>query len=271
MNEVAELLAMIAQERIKALKRTVRIALAGPQGSGKSTAARAWAGSDPRVAHFSLDDVYLATAERKALAASVSPLFKARGAPGTHDLDLAKRTMMRLDAARGRDQTALPRFDKLKDARVPQELWPSFSGTPNVTLIEGWCMGAVPQEPDALAEPVNALERAEDAEGNWRGHANAQLAGPYAAYFDRFDAFVYLTAPDFEVVPRWRTEQEAELRGVAVDALPADIRKNLDRFVQHYERITRHMLDGGRRPGWVVQLDENRRIGDVTEPIYPTV
>ncbi|MDX2234051.1 MAG: hypothetical protein NW200_06095 [Hyphomonadaceae bacterium] len=266
-GEIVTLLEMVSRDLIQTLRRTVRIGLSGAQGSGKTTAARAWAKQNPKIAHFSLDDVYLATAERKALAASVSPLFKVRGPPGTHDLELAKRTLLKLADARARDRTPLPRFDKLADHRVPAAEWPLFEGTPNVQLVDGWCMGAAPEPADALDMPVNDLELDEDADGRWRTHANAQLEGPYAAFFDRFDAFVHLAAPSWDVVPRWRLEQEAGLRGVAVDAVPPEVRANVTRFCHHYERLTRHMLAGGRRAQWVVRLGENREILGVDGPL----
>jgi D-glycerate 3-kinase len=270
MSGVADLVAlldMVSRDLIQALRRPVRIGLSGAQGSGKTTAAKAWAKTNPRVAHFSLDDVYLATADRKALAAKVSPLYRVRGAPGSHDLDLAKRTLEKLHAARARDRTPLPRYDKLADHRVPAAEWPVFEGTANVVLVDGWCMGATPEPLEALDVPVNDLEREQDTDGAWRRHANAQLEGPYAAFFSRFDAIIYLAAPSWDVVPRWRLEQEAGLRGLAVDAVPHDIRANITRFCNHYERITRHMLAGGRRAEWVVHLGENREALDIEGPL----
>lgn len=252
-----------ARTLIQRLKRPVRLGIAGAQGSGKSTLAAAWAKADPRVAHFSLDDVYLTTAARKALAEKVSPLLRTRGAPGTHDLDLAKRTILQLEAARGRDRTPLPRFDKVADAPVKAAQWPSFLGTPNVIVVDGWCIGATPQEPAALEDPVNMLELDEDESGAWRAYVNAQLAGPYAAFFARLDAIIAFDAPDFDVVERWRLEQEAALRGLAVDALPREVRANIARFVLHYERITRHMLAGGRRADIVIPLGPDRAVLDI--------
>ncbi|MEZ6023292.1 MAG: hypothetical protein R3C16_07770 [Hyphomonadaceae bacterium] len=37
----------------------------------------------------------------------------------------------------------------------------------------------------------------------------------------------------------------------------------LDRFVMHYERITKSMMDGCHEAGWVVQLDEARNVQSV--------
>lgn len=266
-QEIATLIDMASRELILELKRPVRVAVSGAQGCGKTTACKAFAAGNPRVAHFSLDDVYLATADRKALAAKVHPLFKTRGPPGTHDLDLAKRTLVRLKDARAQDLTPLPRFDKLEDHRVPSVQWPNFKGTANVVLVDGWCMGAAPEPADALEMPVNELELDEDEAGVWRAYANAQLEGPYADFFGRFDLFIHIEAPGFAVVPGWRLEQEATLRNTTVEKLPADVRANVLRFVQFYERITRHMLAGGRRADWVVRLDEGRNILGIDGPL----
>lgn len=264
-SEVIALLGEIADSRMQALKRPVRIGVSGGQGSGKTTLCRAFAASRVRVAHFSMDDVYLPTPERKALADKISPLLKTRGPAGTHDLALAKRVIAQLAGARARDVISLPRYDKLADKPVKPELWPTFQGTPNVILVDGWCLGATAQTPAALQDPVNALEANEDAEGRWRGHVNAQLEGPYAEWFTGFDAILALDAPNWEVIPRWRAEQEAQLRALAPDALPPEVKTNLARFVLFYERITRHMLAGGRRADWAVKLDENRAPIDISE------
>ena len=69
-----------------------------------------------------------------------------------------------------------------------------------------------------------------------------------------------LAPPSFDVVFQWRREQELALRernaagtGVMNDA-------QLRRFIQHYERITRHMLEEmPARADAVIELDAMRR------------
>jgi D-glycerate 3-kinase len=256
--EVLAHMQSIAQVKIQELKRPVRIAVAGPQGSGKSTLCEAWAKADPRVALFSLDDVYHTTAARKEIAAKHGAMLKTRGPPGTHDLALAQRVMTQLSAARSRDLTPLPRFDKLADAPVKALNWPSYQGTANIILVDGWCMGALPQAAPALSVAINDLEEKDDSTGKSRAFINAQLEGPYETFFKKFDLIVYFEAPSFDIVPRWRLEQEAGLRGVTIDTLPPEVSANIKRFVQHFERITRHMLGGGRRSEWTIALDEDR-------------
>lgn len=235
------------------------IGIAGAQGSGKTTLARAAVGRLGGAA-FSLDDVYLTRAERADLASRVHPLFAVRGPPGTHDLDLADRTVAALRAAQAGSTTALPAFDKLADERAPDAAWPVFAGRPGAIVIDGWCLGATGQDPASLAAPVNDLERDEDPNAVWRSYADDALTGRYQAFFAGFDAIVVLAAPSFDAVLDWRCEQEAGLLGVAPADLSATRRAELARFIQHFERLTRHMLAGGVRADIVVALDRDRRV-----------
>lgn len=231
------------------------IGVSGTQGSGKTTLVTAVA-EVIGAAHLSLDDVYLARDERQALSRSHHPLFATRGPPGTHDIPMLLHVLDALAAAGPASRTPLPAFDKLADDRLPPDAWPIFKGRPTAILIEGWCLGATPQPSEFLPEPVNALERDEDPDAIWRTAINSFLAGPYATLFSRFDSFLHLRAPAFEVVQGWREQQQAGLLGRSL--LPEE-KLALFRFIQHYERLTRHMLAGGVLPGLVVPLDANRR------------
>lgn len=236
-------------------RRPALIGVGGAQGSGKTYHCRAFAEANPRVAHFSLDDVYLTRDERRRLAPKISPLFATRGPPGTHDLDLAQRTIAKLGQS---GPTRLPRFDKRADDRAPESEWPIFEGPAEAVLVDGWCMGALPPED---SPPLNAVEE-EDRDGRWRATIRAALAGPYADFFRAFDAMVFLAAPSWEIVRKWRGQQEKENLG---RPLTRDDELRLDRFVMHYERITRSMLAGHHLARWVVHLDEARNVLRVEE------
>lgn len=236
------------------------IGISGAQGSGKTTLVTALAEQlamrGLRVAVMSLDDIYLTRAARLALAHEVHPLFVTRGVPGTHDIGLGLAT---LDALERGEPAPLPRFDKVSDERLPRCQWPRVPEATEVLLFEGWCLGASPQEEAALAEPVNALERLEDPEGIWRRAANARLAGDYQALFARLDRLVLLAAPGWEVVAKWREQQEAELRAKGGSAVMDAAQ--VARFIQHYERLTRHIL--ATMPGYadlVVRLGPDRTV-----------
>lgn len=234
------------------------IGIAGAQGSGKTTLARA-AAERFSAAHLSLDDVYLTRAERRTLAREAHPLFAVRGPPGTHDLALLEATVAALRAAGPDSRTPLPAFDKLADDRAPEASWLVFNGRPVAVLVDGWCLRATPQAEADLTLPVNALEAEQDVQGRWRGAANAALAGPYAEAFARFDAVLFLKAPSFDAVLDWRCEQEAGLMGLPPADLPDERRAELVVFIQGFERITRHMLAGGTRAEVTIVLDKDRR------------
>lgn len=233
------------------------IGVVGAQGSGKTTLARA-AAQRFGAAQISIDDVYLTRAERQALARDVHPLLVTRGPPGTHDLDLLGRLIDALSAAGPDDRTLIPDFDKRGDDRRPVADWRAIWGRPSAVLIDAWCLGAAAEDAAALAEPLNALERERDIDGGWRRAVNGFVAGPYTDFAARFDAILFLQAPGFEVVLDWRSQQEADLLGVAPADLPGPERARLEGFIQYFERLTRRMLAGGVAASVTVKLDRNR-------------
>lgn len=257
--DAAAILSAVARDAAAACARPVVIGLCGAQGSGKSTAAARAAdrltAEGLATAILSIDDLYLTLAERMTLAATVHPLLRTRGVPGTHDVDLGLRL---LDEILHGEAVALPRFDKATDDRAPVATWPTTPSDLRVLLFEGWCVGAVPEADTALAYPVNALEAERDRDGRWRHYVNDLLANRYQALFARLDRLVLLRAPDFGVVRGWRIEQEQALRGATGGGM-AD--EDIDRFIQHYERLTRHILaEMPNRADRTIQLDEARRI-----------
>ncbi|WP_244624473.1 kinase [Sphingomonas sp. So64.6b] len=220
------------------------IGLNGAQGSGKSTLC-AFLEQVLLPEHglsavtLSLDDLYLTRAARAALAHTVHPLLTTRGVPGTHDIDLGCAI---LDALRRGDHVALPRFSKALDDRVPPDQWVAAPPSPDLILFEGWCVGAIPQSAGALVKPINRLEAEEDIDGIWRGYVNDQLAGAYVRLFAGLDRFIMLRPPDFASVVENRLLQERKLRALQGPGGRVMTDDEVRRFVQHYERLTRHMF-----------------------------
>ncbi|EJL34907.1 hypothetical protein [Novosphingobium sp. AP12] len=240
------------------------LGLCGSQGSGKSTLAgdlkTRMEAQGRRAAILSLDDLYLGRAARVELARDVHPLFATRGVPGTHD---AAHGAALLDAVGAGEPVIMPRFDKARDE--PANAGEAVPGSLDLLIFEGWCVGARPQQADALAVPVNALERDEDPDGIWRSHVNALLHGPYAHLNARIDRLVLLAAPGFEVVRGWRGQQEDALRASTTDAQTRVMDETaLDRFVQHYERLTRYILaEMPGRADLVLRLAPDRSLRDI--------
>lgn len=251
---------LVAATLDDALARGARTyAISGLQGSGKSTlAARLAAAAQARgvrAVALSIDDFYLDRDARLALAREVHPLLATRGPPGTHDLALALDTLDALQAGRA---TALPRFDKLADRRLPRRDWQRVQAI-DLVVLEGWCLGTPPEDDGALDEPLNALERDEDRDGRWRRWCNAALARDYPALWRRCDRLLLLQAPSFDIVPEWRWQAERALHATRPTRVAMD-RAGVDRFVQHFERVSRQALR--MLPALadvVVALDEDRR------------
>lgn len=243
--------------------RTMIVGVNGAQGSGKSTLCRFL--RDALLPEYgvsavtvAIDDLYLPLSARQQLARAVHPLFRTRGVPGTHDVD--RGIALLHDLAAGRD-AAMPRFSKALDDRLPQAEWDHHRGPVDVILFEGWCVGATPQDAATLAAPLNALEAEEDGDGIWRGHVNAALASSYAEWFSAIDQLVMLKPPSFDHVLQNRLLQEQKLRAASPDAPGIMPDAAVRRFVDHYERLTRHMfVDLADRADVLVHLDAQQNV-----------
>ncbi len=216
-------------------------AIAGLQGSGKSTlAAQVTALARERglrVATLSIDDVYLGRRERRRLARDVHPLLATRGPPGTHDLALACDT---LDALRAGAAVRLPRFDKPGDRRLPPSRWRTVRAV-DLVLFDGWCLKVPAETPAQLRDPLNPLERDEDPDGVWRQWCNERLGRDYPALWTRLDRLLWLQPPDFAPVALWRWQQEQAMRSER-GGHGGMSRAGVERFVQHFERVSRQAL-----------------------------
>jgi len=240
------------------------IGINGAQGTGKSTLAdfirlTLELSTNWRVAVLSIDDFYLTRAERNKLGDRIHPLLATRGVPGTHDIQMLASCVEELKSLGPRHNSALPRFDKSRDDRADPDTWPLVSGPIDLIILEGWCIGCTPQGDDDLREPINSLEREEDASGGWRSYVNDQIKGSYTDLFATLDALIFLQAPSFDAVYRWRLEQEKKLAAATLNPASGIMNnKQIAYFIQHYERLTRVNL--AILPGTadvVLELNEN--------------
>lgn len=243
----------------------------GCQGSGKSTLCdflRFYLEAQHlHVVVLSLDDFYLSQPDRVQLAEQVHPLLVTRGVPGTHDTQLAHQV---ITALRQANSVALPRFNKATDNPYPTEQWPVINNRVDIVLMEGWCWGVPPQDQQALAEPVNKLEQNEDPDGTWRRYVNTQLADAYQSLFDEMQYWAMLKGPSFEHVYQWRCEQEHKLiarltrEGVPDASQQGMTDAQINRFIQHYQRLTEHSFARlPQRCHTVFELDGDRQIINV--------
>ncbi len=216
----------------------------GAQGTGKSTLAKLVQNivqsRGYTVANLSIDDFYLSKQSRIELAANEHALFRTRGVPGTHDTDLLRNTLHKLMHESG--LVGIPRFDKANDDRVPDEEFEEINAPVDLVILEGWFIGVAAQKEEELANAINELEQTEDTDGRWRLRVNLSLQQDYQTVFSSLDSLIMLHAPSFEQVYEWRGLQEHKLAATSSDGSAVMDDYQLQRFIQHYERLTRHCL-----------------------------
>ncbi len=260
------------------------VAVNGAQGTGKSTMALFLQAllkkQGKQTAVISIDDLYHTFQARKKLAKDVHPLLVTRGVPGTHDIELGQLVIQHLQQAKVGEVIQIPVYDKAVDDRAPQSQWPSISAPVDIIILEGWCVGAKPMLDADLQRPINQLEADEDQDFVWRHYINQELKERYQQFFSQFDLLVMLKAPSFDCVREWRALQEEKLaRKMQVRMTDAQTNENgkvnapykglmdssaLNRFMMHYERLTKHMLEEmPKRADVLITLQQDHSIESV--------
>ena len=255
----------LAGKRVQHPARPLFVGINGAQGTGKSTLASLLVSLCTahalRAVALSIDDFYLGKSQRGELARTIHPLFATRGVPGTHDVQSLIQTLQLLNSAGANDSVRLPGFNKATDDCIPPAQWRHCTGPLDLIFLEGWFMGAQPQSEAELQQAVNALEQCEDPEKIWRSYVNTQLGLGYQQVFASFDMLVMLHAPGFEQVLEWRNLQEAKLRQKAGNRSAGMQAEQIVRFIQHFERLTRHcLLTLPQRANVVFNLDAAHRV-----------
>lgn len=233
------------------------IGLSGGQGCGKSTLCAlikdACEFLGDKAAILGIDDFYLTRTDRARLSKEIHELFITRGPPGTHDIQDLLSAVKLLRRAKS---CVVPVFDKGLDERIGTRV---IRSDVNRIIVEGWCVGARMEPRTRLNRPINSLESNRDTEGVWRNWVNQQLAGPYQELWSMFDELVFVKVPNIESVRKWRLQQELER--------PAHLRMDeagVHTFVEHYERITRWMLDDlSTSADIVVELDDSHQVASL--------
>ncbi|MCR8923808.1 kinase [Dasania sp. GY-MA-18] len=255
-------------------QQTLTLGINGSQGSGKTTMA-AYLHTvlthqhKLKVVSLSLDDFYLSKSARLQLAQTVHPLLATRGVPGTHDIALALTTLADLKKP---GRVAIPRFNKASDDCVAREQWASINAPVDIIILEGWCLGAIPQSEAELLPAINSLEAQHDSDGRWRHYVNQQLAQHYQSLHEQIDSWAMLKAPSFDCIYQWRLQQEHKLasrikaeQGSEQGASGVMSDKAVKEFVMYFQRITEHLLTTlPKKVDFLFSLDNNRSIANKT-------
>ena len=244
-------------------KKTKIIGLTGSQGSGKSTISNILKiilkdGFNLNTVVFSIDDFYKTLKERRKMSKKISPLFLTRGVPGTHDTKLLFDSLKKFKNLKF-NNFSIPRFDKSSDERHAKNKWQKIKKKPHLIIFEGWCVGARHQKNDDLEKSMNQIERKNDTDFTWRKTVNYQLKHKYKKIFKKIDKLIYLKAPSFKDIFKWRLLQEQKMK-LTSKSKKIMSKSQVKEFIMFYERITRHMMkDYSKISDLTIFLDKNHR------------
>ena len=221
------------------------IGLSGGQGSGKSTITRILKFILKKkyglnLCVFSIDDFYKTKSERKKMSEKDHPLFLTRGVPGTHDIQLLNNILKKFKKKKFKN-LLIPKFDKSIDDRSKKFKWQKIKKRPDIVILEGWCVGATHQKESDLKKPLNSIEKKFDRKLIWRRKVNYYLKNQYKKIFNKIDKLVYLKAPNFSYIYKWRLLQEQKMK-LTLKNKKTMSKQQVKEFIMYYERITKHMI-----------------------------
>ena len=245
--------------------RTLILGLSGSQGSGKTMVTGILQiilkkFFKKNIYIISIDDFYKTLRDRNRMSQQKHSLFKTRGVPGTHDINLIKNFFISVKRKKFK-KIKLPKFNKSIDDRSKKNYWHNINKRPEIIILEGWCVGAKPQIISSLRKPVNILERHEDKDLIWRKYANEKLKKEYKEVFAMIDYFIFMKVPNFKIVFKWRLLQENKLRKKLHYKKKIMTYSAIKRFIMFYQRITLQMMkDLSKSASIVLLLKKNHEI-----------
>jgi len=256
------------ENKYKEKGKTLFLGFSGGQGSGKTTVVKILKiilkKFFKRKIHVSsIDDFYKTLKDRNKMSYTTHPLFKTRGVPGTHDINLIKNFFYFIKRKNFK-KTKLPKFDKSIDDRLKKKYWFNVKERPEIVILEGWCVGAQPQPNSLVKKPINILEKHEDQDLIWRKHVNEKLKKEYKKLFAMVDHFIFMKIPNFNVVLKWRLLQENKLKKKSHLKKEIMSYNEIKRFIMFYQRITLQMIkDLSKSASVFMLLKKNHEIKKV--------
>ena len=256
------------ERKYKKKGKTLFLGVSGGQGSGKTTVTGILKiilkKFFKRQIHVSsIDDFYKTLEERNKMSNKIHSLFKTRGVPGTHDINLVKKFFNFIKKEKFR-KIKLPKFEKARDDRLKKKYWYSVKKKPEIVILEGWCVGAKPQTNSLIRKPINILEKYEDRDLIWRKYVNEKLKKEYKNLFAMIDNLIFMKVPNFNMVFKWRLLQENKLRKKSYLKTKVMSYNEIKRFIMFYQRITLQMIkDLSKSESVVMLLKKNHEIKKV--------
>ena len=253
------------EEKYKKKGKTLFLGLSGGQGSGKTTVSKILKiilkkYFKRKIEVISIDNFYKTSEERNKMSNITHPLFKTRGVPGTHDINLINKFFYFVKKKKFK-KFKIPKFSKTLDDRLKKKYWQSISKKPEIAILEGWCVGARHQSRILLKKPINDLEKYQDKNMIWRKYVNQKLKNEYKKFFNNIDYLIFMKIPNFKMVFKWRFLQEKKLEKKPYPQNKIMSYYGIKRFIMFYERITLQMVkDLSKSASLVIELKKNHGI-----------
>ena len=246
------------ERKYKEKGKTLFLGISGGQGSGKTTITGILKiilknFFKREICITSIDNFYKTLRDRDKMSKSIHPLFKTRGVPGTHEINLIKKFFKKVRKKKF-TEFKLPKFDKSADDRLKKKYWNKVNKKPEIVILEGWCVGAKPQPNNLIKKSINILEKNEDKDFIWRNYVNEKLKKEYKRIFSNIDHLIFLKIPDFNMVFKWRFLQEKKLRKKSHLNKKIMSYNEIKRFIMFYQRITLQMIKDLSKSASVVML-----------------
>ena len=256
-SDLSNKIAKLYVDLFNQIKNKKTLMIAGSQGSGKSTLSIQIKKYFKKfyfksVVILSIDDFYLSTNQRKQLAKKLKTnLFDTRGVPCTHNLKLLIETVDKLK--RNNFPVYIPIFDKVTDNKKKHN---RKINKADLIILEGWCVGSKPINPEYLKKNINDLEKINDPKMIWRTAYNQALV-EYQKLFNKFNYYIFIKLPNWQYVINWKYKQELGLRSLRRDN---HLKKKLFLFIQYYEKLSKWMsLTSPDICNVLITLDKNQK------------
>jgi D-glycerate 3-kinase len=213
------------------LDRPLIQGILGFQGTGKTTLSQIIGIILNRIGYhtigLSLDDFYLTYQERQQLQ-QIDPRLIWRGPPGTHDLDLAKKTLDQLRQKNKNEQILVPHFDKSAHEGKGDRVGLIPIDHPEIILFEGWFVGVRPIDPQKFQNPPAPINTPEDQK--FAQYLNQKLAS-YLPIWEYIDNLVVLVPEDYRYSKQWRKDAENQM---IASGKPGMNETEIDQFIDYF-------------------------------------
>ena len=241
-----------------------KVLIGGSQGIGKSSLIIIIKKTlekffNKNVLALSLDNYYLSKDERKSISNKEHELLITRGVPGTHNIKKLVNDIKRFE--KNIYPINIPLFDKLIDNRLNK--YQKIYKKCNILILEGWCCGCKDINKNYLFKNINSLEKKFDTKYLWRKFYNNKLKKEYKLLFNLFDETIFLKAPSFKYVLRWRIKQEKNNSSNLSNSKKMS-NQEIELFIQHYEKITKWMLKNySKFANIVLKINKDQKITSI--------